>query len=143
MFVSFILNAIVGADPKFSLVFWVGGMAAAAVTIRLAPFMPARSQKGSQELKKWLAFRQYLFSKKPLMAKDVLQNKFEEYLPYAIVLGGEVEWARRFGREPFKKPDWYESSEQVVTLERFTGQLYPLIGYVAKNLARSHEPTVE
>ena len=142
-FVSFLLNAVVGADPKFSLVFWVGGMVAAVVIIRLAPFMPARSIKGSQELRKWLAFRKYFVSKKTLTAKAVLQNKFEEFLPYAIVMGVEVEWARRFGREPFIKPDWYESTGRVVTLETFSGQLFPLIGYVAKNLARSHEPTVE
>lgn len=141
---GFALGAVTGADPKFGLIFWVGGMVAAFFIIKLSPFMPARSGLGTAELKKWLAFRKYLTSKKPpLQAKEVLQNKFEEYLPIAIVLGVEVDWANRFLKEPFTKPEWYESAESTVILESFVGDFFPFIGYVAANLAKSHEPTVE
>ncbi len=142
-FICFLINAAVGADPKFSLVFWVGGMAAAAVTINLSPYMPARSPRGTQELKKWLAFRNYFSSSRKILAKEVIQSKFEEYLPYAIVFGVETDWMRLFAEEPFVKPGWYESQERVETIESFAGQFFPLIGYVAKDLAKSHEPTVE
>lgn len=141
--VGFAIGAVTGADPKFSLLFWVGGMIAAFFVIKLSPFMPARSTLGTVELRKWLAFRKYLSSKKSLQAKDILQSKFEEYLPYAVVLGAEVNWARRFLKEPFVAPKWYETIERVVTLESFIGEFFPFIGYVAENLARSHEPTVE
>jgi len=141
-FAGFIIGSIIGIDPKFSLVFWVGGMTAAAAIIRLSGFMPARSQKGSEELKKWLSFREYLTDSKPAGA-DALQGKFEEYLAYAIVLGAEVEWVKRFVDEPFAKPAWYDSVERAITLENFATQLFPLISYVSDNLARSHEPTVE
>ena len=137
------LGAILGADPKFGLIFWVGGMASAAVMVKLSPYMPARTEEGNQELREWLEFREYLTDKRPASGVEASQGKFEEFLPYAIVLGAEVDWAKRFMREPFSKPDWYDSAERTVTLNTFAGQLFPLIGYVAENLARSHEPTVE
>jgi len=142
-FLGFIFGTFTGADPKYGLFFWVGGMLAASFIIRLSPFMPARSASGKEELKKWLAFRRFLLSKKTFQSAEVLQNQFEEYLSYAIVLGVEVEWANHFADEPFFKPDWYESAERAVTLESFVGEFFPFIGYVAENLARSHEPTVE
>ena len=142
-FIGFMLGAILGADPKFGLIFWVGGMASAAVMVKLSPYMPARTEEGNQELREWLEFREYLTDKRPASGVEASQGKFEEFLPYAIVLGAEVDWAKRFMREPFSKPDWYDSAERTVTLNTFAGQLFPLIGYVAENLARSHEPTVE
>ncbi len=141
--IGFAIGAITAADPKFGLLFWVGGMVAAFFVIKLSPFMPARSPLGTAELKKWLAFRKYLSSKKPLKGEDALLGKFEEYLPYAVVLGVEVDWAHKFLDDPFTTPPWYNSVERVVTLESFVGEFFPFIGYVAKNLARSHEPTVE
>jgi len=140
---GFALGVVTDADPKFGLIFWVGGMVASFFVIKLSPFMPARSPRGTAELKKWLAFRQYLVGRQSLSAKAVFQSKFEENLPLAMVLGAEVDWANRFMAEPFAKPEWYDSVERVVTLESFTGEFFPFIGYVAKNLARSHEPTVE
>jgi len=142
-FAGFMLGAIFGADPKYGLFFWVGGMIAAAVIVRLAPMMPARTKLGNQELQEWLEFREYLTDKKPIPGTQALQGKFEEYLPFSIVLGAEIDWAKRFGQAPFQPPDWYSSNENVVTLESFAHQLLPFIGYVAQNLARSHEPTVE
>ncbi len=138
----FLLGAGVGADPKYGLLFWVGGMVAALVMIRIAPFMPARSSRGNQALKKWLGFRKYL-RKRARKLDDTTERKFEAYLPYAIVMGSEVEWLKRFGHQRFRQPDWYDTSEWGVTLEGFANQLFPLIGYVAHNLARAHEPSVE
>jgi hypothetical protein len=142
-FLGFIIGALMCADPKFSLLFCVGGMIASSVIIKFSSFMPARTNIGDGQLQEWLEFREYLTDKKPATGIETLQGKFEEYLPYAIVLGAEVDWAKRFTKERFSPPDWYDSPERVVTLESFAQQLFPLIGYVAENLARSHEPTVE
>ena len=142
-FMMFLLGALVGADPKYGLFFWVGGMAAALVAIKIAPFMSARSSYGRQALDDWLAFGYFLRQRKKAESIEALESKFEKYLPYAIVLGAEAEWAKRFGQKPFRKPDWYDSREWGVTLEGFANQLFPLIGYVAANLARAHEPSVE
>ena len=142
-FLGFMIGAMAGADPKYGLFFWVGGMITAAVIIWLSPFMPARTAKGNEELREWLEFREYLTNPQPVAGVAALQGKFEEYLPYSIVLGAEIDWAKRFSKEPFQQPEWYTSDENVVTLASFANQLFPLIGYVSQNLARSHEPTVE
>jgi len=142
-FAGFLYGALTGADPRFGLIFWVGGMVAAVVIIRLSPFMPARTNKGNEQVQEWLEFREYLTDRRPATGVESMQGKFEEFLAYAIVLGAEVDWAKRFSQEPFSKPDWYESTDRTVTLGSFAGQIFPLVGYVAQNLARSHEPTVE
>lgn len=142
-FFGFILNSIVGADPKFSLLFWLGGMAAAVFIIQFAPYLPVRSGGGVRALKQWLAFREFMVLRQPAAVSEAFQGKFEEYLPFAIVLGAEVEWPRRFAKSNFIKPEWYESKTATLTIESFMGELLPLIGYVAQNLAKSHEPTVE
>lgn len=142
-FIGFMAGAITGADPKYGVFFWIGGMITSAVIIRLAPFMPARTSKGDHRLQEWLEFRRYLTDHKPATGPMQTKGRFEDFLPYAIVLGAEVDWAKRFGSLQFNKPDWYETDENVVTLDSFASELYPLIGFVAENLARSHEPTVE
>ncbi len=142
-FLGFMIGAVSGLEPKYSLLFWVSGIIASLVMVRLSPFMPARTTKGNEELRAWLEFRKYLSNRKPASTAEMMQSKFEDYLPYAIVLGAEIEWVKRFGTARFNKPDWYESRESNVTLDSFAAQLFPLIGYVAKNLARSHDPRVE
>lgn len=141
--VSFTLAAIYSPDPKFTLFFWAGGMAASAVIIWLSGLMPARSVTGTLALRQWLEFRNYLRLNRQIEAGANTMDKFCEMLPYAVVFGLETEWARRFLRERFAKPGWYESEEDVVTLERFMTGLFPIIDYVGQSLARSHEPTVE
>lgn len=142
-FVGFIYQAFTDTGPKYSLIFWVGGLVAASLVIRFAPLMPARTARGNQELQKWLSFREYLAAKNPVPVEDYVQGKFSQYLPYAIVLGAEVDWMKRFGEKPFKQPDWYESKERIITLESFANNLFPLIGYVSENLAKSHDPIID
>jgi len=140
---GFAYSAFFTPDPKFTLFFWVGEMAAAAVIIKFSGLMPVRSGLGSAALLQWMAFRNYLKSKKPIEPGANLVGKYIQYLPYAIVYGVEAEWTRRFLEEPYTKPDWYESDKSVSTLENFSGGLFPLISFVGTILDKSHEPTVE
>ncbi len=140
---GFIYTAIFAPDPKFTLIFWVGEMAAASVIIKFSSLMPARSAEGSRSLSSWMAFRKYLKMSEAIEPGAIIEDKFNKFLPYAIVFGAEAEWAKRFMKEPFTKPDWYESMEPVTTLEEFVGGLFPLISFVGSILAESHEPTVE
>jgi len=140
---GFAHTAFFAPDPKFTLIFWLGEIAASSVIVRLSGLMPTRSAKGSRMLHWWMAFRSYLKERSPIEPGTNLMDKFVQYLPFAMVFGVEVEWARRFQDEPFTKPDWYDSTEQVTTLDRFVGGLFPLINFVSVILAKSHEPTVE
>ncbi|MDO8686876.1 MAG: DUF2207 domain-containing protein [Candidatus Berkelbacteria bacterium] len=140
---GYVYSVFFAPDPKFTLIFWAGEMAAAAVIVKLSGLMPVRSNFGSFALAKWMAFRNYLKHKKPVESGENIKEKYINYLPYAIVFGVEVEWTKRFFDENFVKPDWYESGAPVSTLENFAGGLFPLISFVGSILDKSHEPTVE
>jgi hypothetical protein len=140
---GFFYSAAFTADPKFTLFFWVGEIAAAAVIIKFAGLMPIRSSLGSAALSQWMGFRKYLKLKANIEPGANIEEKYVKYLPYAIVYGVEAEWTRRFLKEPYVKPDWYESNQPVSTLENFAGGLFPLISFVGTILDKSHEPTVE
>lgn len=140
---GFFQSAFYAPDPKFTLFFWVGEMAAASVIVNISALMPARSARGSQALTAWMGFRKYLKLKRRIEPGAVLVDKFNKYLPYAIVFGVEAEWARRFMDTSFAKPEWYESIDYITSLEKYVSNLYPLISFVGTILAKSHEPTVE
>lgn len=138
---GFIHSVFYAPDPKFTLIFWAGEVAAAAVIVKLSAMMPARSKLGSKTMANWLAFRKYLKINKPIEPQN--RDKFITYLPYALVMGVEADWAKRFLNDRFVRPDWFESIDFEITFSSFIGELYPLIGFVGTILAGSHEPTVE
>jgi hypothetical protein len=142
-FLGFVYGATSHLDPKYALIFWLGGMAAAILITRLAPYMPALTGDGIEKAREWMAFREYLGQKDSVSSGEMLEGKLNQYLPYAIVLGVEVDWIKRFRDEPFAVPDWYESEQRSTTIEDFASNLFPIIGYVSRNLARSHDPTTE
>lgn len=140
---GFIQSAFYAPDPKFTLLFWVGGMAASTVIIRISGLMPARSDLGSRSLTPWMAFRKYLKLNRLIPRGDCSKDIFARYLAYAVVFGVEDAWAKRFMQERFTNPRWYESQEPIVTLDEFIGGLFPLIAFAGELLAESHEPTVQ
>jgi uncharacterized membrane protein len=73
------------------------------------------TQKGIFVLRKILGFREFLqLTEKDklekLNAPEVLPETFERFLPYAMVLGVEKEWAKRFEGIYHIIPSWYENS---------------------------------
>lgn len=72
-----------------------------------APRMPGRTVKGAQEQKKWEAFRNYLRDLTRFQDMEAAKEKYETCLPYAVALGVEKEWTRRFEDLTVSKPDWY------------------------------------
>ena len=140
---GFAQSAVYAPDPKFTLIFWVGGLAAAVVIVKISGLMPARSAEGSRALTPWMAFRKWLKFDQPITHNPAAMDLFTQYLSYAVVFGAEDAWAKRFMQERFTKPDWYESEELTITLDEFIGGLFPLISFVGELLAESHEPTVE
>jgi hypothetical protein len=142
-FLGFFIGAVSHLDPKYALIFWAAGMIASALIIRVAPYMPTLTPLGVDRAREWLAFREYLSSPENIPGADALQDKLNQYLPYAISLGAEVEWIKRFHNEPFAVPEWYESSERAATIDDFASGLFPIIGYVSRHLAKSHDPITE
>lgn len=140
---GFLYTAFFAPDPKFTLFLWVGEFITSAVIIWLSGLMPIRSVTGTSTLRQWLQFRQYLKMNRLASGTSGLMDEYRQMLPYAIVFGVETEWTRRFMKETFIKPDWFDTEDMVVTLDVFASTLFPIIAYVGGSLDKSHEPTVE
>ena len=88
--------------------YFVAGLLIGAVIVWFfGRHMPARTAKGAREQKKWEAFRNYLDDLERFQDMEAAKEKFETCLPYAIALGVEKEWTRRFEAMNVPPPDWY------------------------------------
>lgn len=141
-FFGLIAGVILAIEPKFFLIFWLMLMMTSLLINKLAPNMPIKSDYGRKELLKWLRFKNYLTSPELIESNRVGSKLYEKYLPYAIALDCEVEWAKRFLNTNFMVPDWYISMSPAVIIEDFTRGLYPIIGSVSKTLTLSREPII-
>ena len=102
-----------------------------------------RTKKGRRALSDWLAFRRYLIRyPKQTTAAEAQREEFINYLPYAVVLGCEKEWANHFSRIPFNLPEWYLSYHEIGTLPKFTQRLYPMIEIITQTLMALKEPLI-
>lgn len=77
--------------------------------IIFAPFMPRKTKKGVELLENILGFEDYIkTAEKSRIEWEVKENIFEKYLPYAMVLRLEKQWADRFEGIYAQQPSWYE-----------------------------------
>lgn len=129
-------------DPPTPLLFWLGMMVSSLAVIGIAPHLSGYTARGLATRRAWLAFRNYLKDTSSVSFAAEREEDFFQYLPYAIALGAEVEWSRRFLKAPFRLPDWYSSADRVVRLEDFVNDLFPIVGYLARELAAVKEPTL-
>jgi len=141
--VGFFFGAFRFADPKYSLFLWVAMIAISFIIIFMAGKISSRSRSGRDELIKWLGFRNFLAVSRPLSLEDAREMEFQKYLPYAIALDVEYEWAARFSRTDFELPAWYESSQKILDVRGFAQNFFPLLGSFLSNLAYMKEPTIE
>jgi len=78
------------------------------VMLILAGRMPRRTQLGALEAGRWRAFGRYLKEQQPPEELSSRLDRFEPYLPYAIALGADREWVRKFAAAGAPAPEWYE-----------------------------------
>ncbi|MFC1651857.1 DUF2207 domain-containing protein [Patescibacteria group bacterium] len=75
--------------------------------------MPARTDVGSKAYEHVLGFKEYLHTAERFRLKAMTPETFEKFLPYAIILGVEKQWANRFEDiYQDRSPDWYVSSSR-------------------------------
>ncbi len=74
----------------------------------LASFMPAKTNKGTEIYEKCKGFRMFLHTAERYRMQNLTPEKFERFLPYAMVFGVEKEWAKNFEDIYTQAPDWYE-----------------------------------
>ena len=101
---------------KQGLASWgVGVVLAALPAFAFAPFMPARTLKGSTALRECRGFRRFLMMvERDRLAEAYKQDPgvFGRLLPYAMVLGVEDKWATQFEGLMDRPPDWFEQGHQ-------------------------------
>lgn len=138
-FLGYIYSAVTAADPKFILFMWLALAIFGLLIVELAPKLTPFTKKGQSVRDEWVKFRNFLTLKEPI--KD--ESLFDKYLPYALAMGCEVEWASRFALTYFKMPDWYDSQSRIGGLVPFAQSMLPIIEFIAKSLNVSSDPLVK
>jgi uncharacterized membrane protein len=108
-FMAFVFGAFQGGWGVFS------GIVSGIIILVFGWLMPAVTVKGAELKEKILGFKDFL----SVTEKDRLKfhnapeknpKMFEKFLPYAMVLGVEKEWAKQFEGIYNQQPGWYEDS---------------------------------
>jgi len=73
-------------------------------------FMPAKTALGTDIYEKCKGFRMFLHTAERFRMQKLTPEKFERFLPYAMVFGVEKQWAKNFKDIYKTPPDWYEGS---------------------------------
>lgn len=139
---GFVFGIVFFPEPRYLLLVWFGMILSSLLVVKLSPQLPSRTLAGRRETVKWLQFKNYLTSGEKITGQSA-QQTLESYLPYAIALGCEDQWAARFIDSFFRLPDWFVTPRQVVLVEDFINSIFPIISYLSQELARSHEPLVD
>jgi hypothetical protein len=102
--IVFILGGLVGAG-LLAVPIIIGGLALAV----LAPAMPRRTAAGRSMYRRCLGFREYIVTAEKDREKFAEQiNRFDDYLPYAMVFRCVKKWAAAFeGVDRERKVAWY------------------------------------
>jgi uncharacterized membrane protein len=104
-----LLSNVFGQEPTSAV---VAGVLTAAVVGGFGLIMPARTHRGARVLEQLLGFQEFLRRVESDRFERVIKTPemFEKFLPYAMALGVESNWARAFDDIYSTPPDWYRSS---------------------------------
>ncbi len=83
-----------------------------AMLIVFGRIMPQKTEKGFEKYRVLKGFEEFIEKvEKPVLEKLLKEDPmyFSKYLPYAIVLGLEKKWGKKFEELLKEPPDWYES----------------------------------
>jgi uncharacterized membrane protein len=87
----------------------LAGILSALIIVFFGWFMPSRTPRGTRELEKVLGFREFLSRVEADRLDRMVKTPamFEKFLPYAMALGVEDNWARAFEGIYSQPPSWY------------------------------------
>jgi uncharacterized membrane protein len=113
------LMSAFGMQPAAGI---VAGILSAIIIGFFGWFMPSRTVRGTRELEKVLGFQEFLSRVEGDRLERMVKTPemFEKFLPYAMALGVEENWAKAFEgiyREP---PSWYTGPGGVATFRPST-----------------------
>ncbi len=93
--------------------FFFAGILSGGIVAGLGRIMPARTLKGTRALEGVLGFEEFLTRVEADRFARVVKTPelFEKFLPYAMALGVENNWARAFDSIVMAAPAWYEGTD--------------------------------
>lgn len=92
----------------------MAGILSGLIIVLFGWFMPSRTVRGTRELEKVLGFQEFL-SRVESDRMVRTPEMFEKFLPYAMALGVEDNWARAFEGIYKEPPQWYSGPAGVHT----------------------------
>lgn len=102
-----ILSKILGTGNFLIILLTAGFIISGLIGLFFGYYMPALTNKGTEQKRKWLGFKEYLHTAERFRLGAETTETFSKYLPYAVVFGVEKEWAKRFENLQYKQPNWY------------------------------------
>jgi uncharacterized membrane protein len=95
----------------------VAGILTALIVAFFGWFMPSRTVRGTRELEKVLGFREFLSRVEADRLDRMVKTPamFEKFLPFAMALGVEDNWAKAFEGIYTEPPTWYTGPVGVTT----------------------------
>jgi hypothetical protein len=95
----------------------IAGIASGIIIAWIGWFMPSRTVKGTRELEGVLGFEEFLARVESDRFDRVVKTPemFEKFLPYAMALGVESNWAKAFEGIYQQSPAWYTGPAGVHT----------------------------
>lgn len=79
----------------------------AATALLFADAMPAKTERGAQQAALWRAFKRYLENIRRFTDVDDADQRFEQYMPYAVAFGVEDDFVRDIAPVLTSMPTWY------------------------------------
>ncbi|MEI6499327.1 MAG: DUF2207 domain-containing protein [bacterium] len=137
---GFVLSLWKFSNTSYISILWVGVMLSSLIVTFMIRKMPVRTEVGNSAIINWLSFRNYLSNPEKIKYSPDNQEIFQKYLPYAIALECEVDWAKRFSDHNFVLPEWYITEKIGLGLEDFCLSLFPIVSYVSRSFAAIREP---
>ena len=100
----------------------VAGILSGIIILVFGWFMPSRTVRGTRELEKVLGFQEFLSRVEGDRLGRMVKTPemFEKFLPYAMALGVEDNWAKAFEDIYTTPPSWYSGPGGVHTFRPST-----------------------
>jgi hypothetical protein len=113
MLLTFALSALADRWGMAPLTFLGAGALSGLIVVGFGRIMPARTLQGSRALEGVLGFEEFLTRVEADRFDRVIKTPelFEKFLPYAMALGVEKNWAGAFESIVMTAPAWYQGAE--------------------------------
>jgi uncharacterized membrane protein len=118
-FGSAMFMAWLGMQPAAGI---IAGILSGLIVVMFGWFMPSRTVQGTRQLEKVLGFREFLSRVEGDRLDRMVKTPemFEKFLPFAMALGVEDNWAKAFEGIYKEPPSWYTGPGGVHTFRPST-----------------------